>query len=165
MSVSKPVIVASKRDANDYTKWEEMDVDDDSLVAPDAEKKPPKKPKKAKPPKKLPPGSHRCCLDKCDAPATLACSACKTVHYCSVAHQRDAWSAHKDTCKRVQADRGDDVSGRVSLMYMALSAVLSWGVLWLSFWEHIPPFAFLAPVCACRRPRRPHSRHSHLEGA
>eukprot|EP00747_Dinoflagellata_sp_TGD_P120585 gnl/TRDRNA2_/TRDRNA2_173276_c0_seq6.p1 gnl/TRDRNA2_/TRDRNA2_173276_c0~~gnl/TRDRNA2_/TRDRNA2_173276_c0_seq6.p1 ORF type:complete len:630 (+),score=107.16 gnl/TRDRNA2_/TRDRNA2_173276_c0_seq6:78-1892(+) len=42
-------------------------------------------------------GEHSC--NFCSGPATLQCSRCLCVHYCSKVHQRSDWAKHKTTCR------------------------------------------------------------------
>jgi hypothetical protein len=37
----------------------------------------------------------------CSAPASFQCSRCKSASYCSAAHQRAGWAAHKAQCPRL----------------------------------------------------------------
>ena len=37
----------------------------------------------------------------CSAPASNKCARCKSVHYCSPAHQKEDWPAHKVQCPRL----------------------------------------------------------------
>ncbi|KAH3745312.1 hypothetical protein Pelo_13314 [Pelomyxa schiedti] len=40
--------------------------------------------------------AHKCAV--CGATTTLRCSRCKSVHYCSSAHQKQHWPTHKKSC-------------------------------------------------------------------
>ena len=37
----------------------------------------------------------------CSSPAPHKCAACKSVSYCSPAHQKEDWKAHKKVCPRL----------------------------------------------------------------
>ncbi len=54
------------------------------------------------------PGPDLCSL--CAKPASLRCTACKTVCYCSKEHQRQDWKAHKVQCRLVQKDASDQMA-------------------------------------------------------
>jgi hypothetical protein len=38
----------------------------------------------------------------CSAPSKLRCSACKSIAYCSVEHQKLDWKSHKIACRKIQ---------------------------------------------------------------
>lgn len=48
----------------------------------------------------------------CEAPALLKCTACKSVFYCGVEHQKHHWKSHKIECQRMYEIRDSPQLGR-----------------------------------------------------
>lgn len=45
--------------------------------------------------------SRVCAIANCVETAKFRCGKCHIVHYCSQSHQKEHWSIHKKTCKKV----------------------------------------------------------------
>ncbi|XP_058984762.1 SET domain-containing protein SmydA-8-like [Musca domestica] len=64
--------------------------------------------------------SDRCAV--CQVPATLTCSACKSVKYCGKDHQREHWQEHKVECESSYRIENDAILGRHLLVTRDIQA-------------------------------------------
>ncbi len=55
--------------------------------------------------------SKKCCTPACGVDATLICSGCRSVRYCSKDHQKAHWGEHKLSCKPYK-EVGDIQTGK-----------------------------------------------------
>ncbi|XP_075166937.1 SET and MYND domain containing, arthropod-specific, member 5 [Haematobia irritans] len=62
------------------------------------------------------------CCAVCQVPATLTCSACKSVKYCGKDHQREHWKEHKVECESPYKIETDPILGRHLLVTRDIQA-------------------------------------------